>query len=825
MISELKHIKKQDSLFGGKVNGLVRLQQLGFEVPNGLVMDADLLNDYLLQAFPNFPDDIHQYIELDPSETLAQLDAVAFPNNIITAINTFFDKNKVYIVRSSGLLEDGLKTSFAGIFDSISDCHSLEEIMSAIRQCLVSLFKAEVIQYFQNNRLPFDQLKMAVIIQEQIQADISGVAFSMNPVQNTDQEMMIEYIHGSNEQLVQGKVTPKKISLLWNIINIPTIFDFPIEKLEELHQVVLKLNQNFGYPIDIEFCIHADTLYLLQVRPISSISSIVPEGSWTNANFRDGGVAAQPIPNLMWSLYYASWQKSLSSFFIDNQLLKEEDVPELMLRQYAYPYWNIGIVKSVMQHIPGFIEKEFDEELGVQKNYLGDGRKSSISLSSLWYSIKVAFQLNQTTKRHFKAAESIRADLLDSYSLHLEAINALSDKSPREAIELLWITLIEDAYMEAESTYFKQVFINTVQLSMKKNSLLKVLTTEQLFQLLSHIGNISHTKPIDALQAILHIIQDNEVLLKDWKNCSPEELIKWFSSHPEHSLTQVLLNFQNEFGYHSQRELYLLEPSYSESLKPIIEMIQWYISNPTSLDLELQAAFDQSDIKQILETMVKPSKINKIQKQIMYLRHMMWWREEFKDISTRYYHLIRQISLKLGQRYQSLGYINDKNDLFFATKESTISFIKNAISIEDLQREIAYNQLYTQSYRHFQPAGDLFESIQTPHDSGKLTLSGLGASNGIVTGKVKVLKDVSDIHSLEAGDILVTTFTDTGWSYAFSMIAGLITETGGVLCHASIVAREFDIPGIVAATGACSQLKTGMTITMNGSNGEIIIHN
>ena len=70
----------------------------------------------------------------------------------------------------------------------------------------------------------------------------------------------------------------------------------------------------------------------------------------------------------------------------------------------------------------------------------------------------------------------------------------------------------------------------------------------------------------------------------------------------------------------------------------------------------------------------------------------------------------------------------------------------------------------------------------------------------------------------------MTRFTDTGWSHAFSSIAGLITETGGVLCHASIVAREFGIPTVVCADGATNYLETGMLVSVDGTTGEIRVH-
>ena len=82
-------------------------------------------------------------------------------------------------------------------------------------------------------------------------------------------------------------------------------------------------------------------------------------------------------------------------------------------------------------------------------------------------------------------------------------------------------------------------------------------------------------------------------------------------------------------------------------------------------------------------------------------------------------------------------------------------------------------------------------------------------------GPVRVLEQVADLQDVQAGEILVTRYTDTGWTPVFSKIAGLVTETGGVLCHASIVAREYGIPALVCTKGALAKLRTGMTVTLN----------
>ena len=112
------------------------------------------------------------------------------------------------------------------------------------------------------------------------------------------------------------------------------------------------------------------------------------------------------------------------------------------------------------------------------------------------------------------------------------------------------------------------------------------------------------------------------------------------------------------------------------------------------------------------------------------------------------------------------------------------------------------------------------QSVNLAHD---IQLKGIGGNDGIVEAKVRVLTELSQLNELETGEILVTRFTDTGWSHRFGRLAGLITETGGVLSHATIVAREFGLPTIIGAKDATRLLKTGMLIRMNGASGEIQI--
>jgi pyruvate,water dikinase len=103
-------------------------------------------------------------------------------------------------------------------------------------------------------------------------------------------------------------------------------------------------------------------------------------------------------------------------------------------------------------------------------------------------------------------------------------------------------------------------------------------------------------------------------------------------------------------------------------------------------------------------------------------------------------------------------------------------------------------------------------------------ITGIGCNTGIVTGTARVVEDITQIDQLKAGDILVTKFTDTGWTSRMAILSGIVTERGGVLCHASIIAREYGIPCIVSCYDVTKLIPNGSQITINGETGEVLIH-
>ena len=112
-------------------------------------------------------------------------------------------------------------------------------------------------------------------------------------------------------------------------------------------------------------------------------------------------------------------------------------------------------------------------------------------------------------------------------------------------------------------------------------------------------------------------------------------------------------------------------------------------------------------------------------------------------------------------------------------------------------------------------------SNQSKESEPQNIIKGLGANNGVVTGVARVIPSFDDIDRLQKGDILVTKFTDTGWTPKFAILSGIVTEFGGILCHAAIVAREYGIPCIVSCTNVMNEINDGDIITINGTTGEV----
>ena len=278
----------------------------------------------------------------------------------------------------------------------------------------------------------------------------------------------------------------------------------------------------------------------------------------------------------------------------------------------------------------------------------------------------------------------------------------------------------------------------------------------------------------------------------------------------------------NNYGYHSDKELDVTYPCYYEDIEPIIINIKDLIN----LDEEYSPEKDREKGKKEYEKKLRDIKrkigignYNDLEKKITKIRNMLWWREEFRDVSTRFYYLIRIYTIELAEELVKENILKDENDIWFLKVGELWDFLDVKLDEDDLANIIYKNKKYYNSYRNYIGENEIGGVPNTT--KGNSNMKGLGANNGIVTGTARVIESFQEIDRLQEGDILVTKFTDTGWTPKFAILKGIVTEYGGVLCHAAIVSREYGIPAIVSATNIMQEIKDGETITINGTTGEI----
>ncbi len=830
MIVDFKDLENSKKV-GNKAKFLMEMKNAGFNVPNGFAIDSDTYDKEI--ELNKIDNEISNYLNKLNKDNISEIskeitslfDSFEFSNETKKEIEKRLNNNTLYAVRSSGLKEDLDEYSFAGQYNTYLNVKKIS-VFRKIIDCYKSMFSDVILSYFVDNNIPTDYLKMCVIVQEMVPSEYSGICFTVDPVSGNDKTMLIEVGEGLGENIVSGQNKPEQYYFNWydetyekndnnKFLNENQVKKFGLE--------FYKIMQFFGYPCDIEFGIVNNELFILQARKITKIGYHGYHYIWSTADFKDGGVSASVCTPYMWSLYEYIWEYTLKKFILDSKILKELELPSKLGDMfYGRCYWNLSAVKKAMSKVVGYKERDFDNEYGINPTYEGDGKTTGVNPISIVAIARMALAQNKIVKTREKNAEKLKEDLLTKYFFY----KGMYDTESILDIKSTWKKLTHDDYLFSESTYFWQIFINTIHQSLTKDSLLKYIDESDYLSLISNIDNISHLLPFYDMWNVSRLIRDNKDSFNYW------------TKNDSKTITNDLINNQNNinnfkdvrkvinlYGYHSDKELDVTYPCYYEDFEPIVINIKDLIS----LDDNYSPKSDQEEGKRLYDKRLKDikKKIGKgnfedLEKKILKIRNMLWWREEFRDLSTRFYYLIRIYTIEFAKELVKEKVLDNESDIWYLKVGELWDYLDDKLDKDDLELIIDKNKKYYNAYRNYMSENEIGNVFSDNTLTKKTSLMrGLGANNGVVTGTARVIKDFSEIDRLEEGDILVTKFTDTGWTPKFAILSGIVTEFGGVLCHAAIVSREYGIPAIVSATDIMSQIKDGETITINGTTGEI----
>ena len=829
-----EELKGNGLKLGNKGKFLCIMKQNGLNVPDGIILDSDAyvsfvnvngISGQLKELLSSLNKENVAYV----SEQIKSLfESKSLPDEVKEILSKELDESKFYAVRSSGTKEDLDEHSFAGQYESFLNTKGIEDIYTAVINCYKSMFTEVSLNYLVNNKIDTEKLAMSVVIQEMVPATESGICFTINPITGNDKEMSIEVAKGLGENIVSGRNVPEQYYYNWyekigNYDERNKLWD--MKQLVNYGEIFLKVQGLFGYPCDIEFAIYKDELFLLQARRITKLNYGDLKDIWTTADFKDGGVSASVCTPYMWSLYEYIWEFTLRKFLLDSKILTEKETNKKLGDMfYGRCYWNLSVVKLALSKVIGYKEREFDSEYGVRITYEGDGAVTKLTPKTLVAILKMFFAQKKILKERNENCHNYKDDLLCKY----EQYKVRYDNSAIEDIEKEWYTLTKKVYLQSEATYFWQIFINTIHQSLYKDSLLKYVSESEYLVLLGAIDNISHMLPFYDIWNISRQIINDEDTYEFWMNNSVENIKKELAS--EKYSMPLVRKLIADYGYHSDKELDVTYPCYYEDILPMLVSIKDTISLGDEFSPMADKEKGEANYKKILETIqskVGKKKYKKIYEKVMNMRKMLWWREEFRDISTRFYYIIRIYTLELAKHLFKQGILNCQDDIWYLKVGTLWDYLDGKLQKEELQSIIASNKEYYNAYANYMSENEIggnFGDDQSDNfieSDGKI--KGLGANSGKITGTARVIEDFSQIGSLKENDILVTRFTDTGWTPKFAILSGIVTEYGGILCHAAIVSREYGIPAIVSCHDAMKKIKDGQKITIDGTTGYITI--
>ena len=234
-------------------------------------------------------------------------------------------------------------------------------------------------------------------------------------------------------------------------------------------------------------------------------------------------------------------------------------------------------------------------------------------------------------------------------------------------------------------------------------------------------------------------------------------------------------------------------------------------------DAEAVASKEESekhfrDLMDKVETSVSPKTYAEFEKRVKGLRHYHYireasqylWESEFEY--CRY--LLRRLAEVLDSTYDDLLYLFAE-ELYDACEKGDIKDKEKIIEARRGKRDFAVAYWDKCMKDALAGSGD--------------SIKGVGASNGQVKGKVCIVRNPEEFYKLEKDDILVCKYTDPEWTPLFALAAGVVVDTGGTLSHAAIVAREYNIPAVLATGDATIKLKDGDIVLVNAAEGSVAV--
>jgi len=733
----------------------------------------------------------------------AHLDYQRLGNAVIDSLSKELEQSltpgRSYAVRSSASLEDSGDRSFAGQFTSLLNVCGVEQISQAI-QSIWDAAQTEGVQvYLQRGIQPADRLLMAVIVQEMVEPLFSGVSFSRNPI--TGQvETIVEAVRGEGTQLVQSGITPMRWVSRWGAL---------LEKPEGeqlttgvIEQIVLQTNRiahNLKRDIDLEWVYDGQALYWVQLRDITALM----EGDvYNNQIARE--MTPGPIKPLVWSttvpIHTHQWLRILNELVGDSHIQAERLVKAFHyhayynMGQFGRVFASLGMPSDSLERMmgmlpPGVSRPKFMPGLSMLPKV---PRVIGFILDKLLFGPRAERDYNILQQEMRAFSGSLAASTLPSHLL--ERVDQIVHLQGKISYNTILSILLMQIYNALLRVYLKRHGVDPGQFAL----------TDQWEQLQAFDPNLQ----LADLHARFQVL-DPQLRVR----LSQGDLQALDQEAGLSEFRQQFYQFLDRFGHMSDSTVDFTSKPWRESPELILRLISEFTSRKAQYT------------KKIGLQELKRRGIGFLYLNLIYQRARQFrlYREMYSSLYTYTLMLLRDHFRAFGERLVDEGLLPNWEDIFLLYREELNNRVNGNDDGKDFGALVAKRKVEMECSRNALIPdviyGDAIPPL-IPANADKLI--GTPTSRGYYAGRVKVVRGLSDFPKLEPGDVLVIPYSDVGWTPLFAKAGAVIAESGGILSHSSIIAREYNIPAVVSVKDAM-KLPEGALVEVDGYKGLVYL--
>ncbi|MGD3111035.1 rifamycin-inactivating phosphotransferase [Streptomyces sp. YGL11-2] len=858
----------QVAVVGGKgahLGGLSRIE--GIRVPGGFCVTTDAFRRIMAEA-PSIDDRLDQLSRLtrldgegDDREAIRTLSAqirrtiegMAIPGDLAAVIARALaqlGEQAAYAVRSSATAEDLPTASFAGQQDTYLNVVGPTAILQHISRCWASLFTERAVTYRQRNGIDHRTVHMAVVVQQMVFPDAAGILFTADPVTGNRKVATVDAGFGLGEALVSGLVNPdvftvrhgevvaKAIAAKQRAVHAlpaggtqevaidsqrqeqPALTDAQVVRLVHLGR---RIEAHFGRPQDIEWCLVDDGFQIVQSRPITTLFPVPETGDQENhvyVSVGHGQMMTDPMKPLglsMWQLTaMVPMHEAGGRLFVD------------VTRRLASPASRAGLldvfgrgdplIRDALETVldrDGFVPSLPDAPPGRPQSGEPPASGASAPIETDPAIVTELIERSQVSVAALerdirtKTGPALFDFLLDAFEEHKRVLSdPLNLQAIMAGMEATW--WLNDKLQEWLG---EKNAADTLTLSAPDN-----ITSEMGLALLD-VADVIRPQP--EVVAFLQGVEDEGFL---------DELAKLAGGTEARDAIEAYLD---RYGMRCVGEIDITRPRWRERPSTLVPVILDNVRNfePGAAERRFEqgrqkAQKKEQDVLSRLRALPDGDrKADEAKRMIDRVRTFIGYREYPKyGIVSRYF-VYKQALLEEAERLVQANVLPEKEDIFYLTFQEFHGVVRSHQVDDQLiqQRKDAFRSYHALTPpRVLTSDGEALTGAYRRDDVPAGALIGLPVSAGTIEGRARVILDMAEAD-LEAGDILVTIFTDPSWSPLFVGIAGLVTEVGGLMTHGAVIAREYGLPAVVGVEQATRLIRDGQRIRVHGTDGYIEI--